>query len=324
MSLLGDIINELADKNVSLTYPLLKTKILAKRLRNKQLIDWVDKELGVYPNGEEIPDYRKYPAKLTLDATEGPHQFNDYPVPTYLLPDDVRAGICTVEIRQAVAALETLISSDKSGTVEISLPAEALLVVQDSIRQTGHPDFRMHALHKTVSISIIAQVLASIRKKLLDFALELEQEFGEETDIQTLKANNLQITHIMNTTINTTGNSNTVNTGSGATVTATINQQSVGQGVTAESVAEEIRQLTAQIQELLRQSDGDKDAKEEVVHQLATVDRQVGKETPNFTIAGKALGVVETLLTDALSGQTAPVILAGIQQVIGHIQTLSH
>jgi hypothetical protein len=98
----------------------------------------------------------------------------------------------------------------------------------------------------------------------------------------------------------------------------------VGQGFTAESVAEEIRQLTAQIRELLERENMDEDTKEDVTYQLAAVERQSAKEAPNFTVAGKALGVVETLLTDALSSQTAPVILAGIQQVIGHIHVLSY
>jgi len=322
MSSLRDIIKELGDKDVSLSSPLRKIKILASRLQNKPLLDWANRELGVYTNGEALPDYRKYPAKLTMDATTGPHQYNDYPVPTYLLPDDVRPGICTVEIRQSVATLEALISSNKSGEVEVSLPAEALLVVQESIRQSGNPGFQIHALHKTVSITTIDQVLASVREKLLDFALELEKELGEETDIQTLSADNSQITHIVNNIINTTGSGNVINTGQSATVTTTIHQQSVERGITAESVAEEIRQLTAQIRDSLKQPDGNEDAKEEMIHQLATVDRQVGKETPSFIIAGRALGIVETLLTDALSSQTAPVILAGIQQVIGHINVL--
>lgn len=153
----------------------------------------------------------------------------------------------------------------------------------------------------------------------LEKFIEANEARDSQKAIQEAKAN---LRTVINS-ITTSGNGNVINTGNDATVTATIHQQSVGHGVTAESVADEIRQFTTQIRELLERENVNEETKEDITHQLTAVERQVSRETPNFTIAGKALSVVETLLTDALSNQTAPVILAGIHQVMAHIQTLS-
>ena len=64
MSLLGDIINELVDSNESLSSPLLKTKVLATRLKNEELLSWVNHEVMGYSDEVELPRYRKYTADI--------------------------------------------------------------------------------------------------------------------------------------------------------------------------------------------------------------------------------------------------------------------
>jgi len=43
-----DIVNQLTDTTSSLTSILLKVKVLAVRLKNQRLIDWVTKEIEGY------------------------------------------------------------------------------------------------------------------------------------------------------------------------------------------------------------------------------------------------------------------------------------
>lgn len=50
MKLLDTIISELVNVEISLSSPLLKTKILASRLQNKELLEWVNNELKGYSN----------------------------------------------------------------------------------------------------------------------------------------------------------------------------------------------------------------------------------------------------------------------------------
>ncbi|MBF4465869.1 hypothetical protein IRZ99_11440 [Flavobacterium sp. LC2016-12] len=64
MKLVNDIINELIDTEKSVSSPLLKTKVLASRLQNATLLNWVTKELKGYDCLSELPDYRKFEGNI--------------------------------------------------------------------------------------------------------------------------------------------------------------------------------------------------------------------------------------------------------------------
>ena len=57
----------------------------------------------------------------------------------------------------------------------------------------------------------------------MEFMLEMEKEFGLETELMVLQRNNAKINYIMNNTITNNGDGNVVNTGEGSTVNAVIN-----------------------------------------------------------------------------------------------------
>ena len=63
MKLIGDIINELVDSDKSIASPLLKTKVLASRLKNNDLLTWVNSELSGYIN--DVPNYRIFGCSIT-------------------------------------------------------------------------------------------------------------------------------------------------------------------------------------------------------------------------------------------------------------------
>ena len=65
MKLIHEIINELIDTDKSISSPLLKTKVLASRLQNDVLLNWVSYELKGYHTGGDLPDYRKYSGNIT-------------------------------------------------------------------------------------------------------------------------------------------------------------------------------------------------------------------------------------------------------------------
>lgn len=56
MDLVSRIINELVDDKSSLNGALLKTKVLASRIGNQELIAWTNSELSGYDDESELPD----------------------------------------------------------------------------------------------------------------------------------------------------------------------------------------------------------------------------------------------------------------------------
>lgn len=58
MSRLSDIISAATDDSVSVAALLRMVMVVAARMDTPPLIDWVHNELGGYPEGAVVPDYR--------------------------------------------------------------------------------------------------------------------------------------------------------------------------------------------------------------------------------------------------------------------------
>lgn len=221
MKIIGDIINELADSRISLTSPLLKTKVLATRIKNDCLLAWVDSELSGYTNPEDLPGYRSFHCSLTGTYLNGYTTFSNQALPASVLPASIRDMYCTMDFAQSVEALESLKSKD-GGVLHVSLNAEMISVLENYLKKMNNPFLQILAAHKSLPDTSLNQILSVIRSKLLDFMLKLEEEFGTSTDIQILQRSNKKITSIMNQTIVTNGNGNLLNTGDSAKIKARI------------------------------------------------------------------------------------------------------
>lgn len=225
MKLVSDIINELIDSEKSLTAPLLKTKVLATRIKNDELLKWVNNELGGYSTGSELPSYRKSEGNLTGNCIQGNYQYNNQPLATIGLPDGLREALHDMSFYQGVSTLESMNSENKSGRLEKTISPELTELMAQNIRKMGNPFFNILSAKCTISVSQVTQVLGSVRSQLLDFMLKLDEEFGTITEIEDLKTKNQQITKFMSQTIINKGDGNVINTGDKAEIKASINIQ---------------------------------------------------------------------------------------------------
>lgn len=219
MQLIETIINELTDVGLSLTSPLLKTKVLASRIGNNELSNWVNLELNGYKDKEDLPDYRKATGNLIGDYLNGTMRVSNHilPIPSFenSFDDELRSfelydGIDPLE-KMSTIANESLVKQFNQAQVAI---IQNLLVSYANVAG----NFQLFTVGISVPAGILKTTLNAVRNKLLDFMIALETEFGLEVKIETLQSNHKKITTIMNTTINTNGDGNLINTGVGATV----------------------------------------------------------------------------------------------------------
>ncbi|MBD2752622.1 hypothetical protein [Spirosoma validum] len=116
---------------------------------------------------------------------------------------------------------------------------------------------------------------------------------------------------------NNSGHGNIINTGNNSFLKATANRSNSVRVSTPETLKDELQKLTTQIKDLLDKIDTlESDTKEEAIHQVEVVERQVAKAEPNFSLIGKALQMIETLLMDAVSNEYTPLILDGIRHLL--------
>ncbi|WP_018616604.1 hypothetical protein [Segetibacter koreensis] len=226
MKLISDIVNELVDVYKPLTSPLLKTKVLATRVKNDELLNWVNHELNGYESRSLVPGYRTCSGDVIANFIVGNRKFTNMALPTSSLPKDVEEAFISMNFTENVEALEALreqIKSGKSAKVETAFSAENIAYLQFNLNRNGNPNLQILSAKKWTASNIIIEILAIIRSKLLDFMLKFEEEFGHISEIKELQNENKTITSIMNHTIINTGDANVVNTGDKATVKAAIN-----------------------------------------------------------------------------------------------------
>lgn len=223
MKLINDIINELIDTDKSITSPLLKTKVLASRLQNDVLFNWVSNELKGYDELEELPNYRKCLGSITGTFINGNMQYNDQAVPTVGLKKEFETSLRAFNFNQSISTLETLKSDKKSSVLEHNFSAEVVGLIQANWRKMGNPWLQLVNCKKSIPANVVTDILSFVRNNLLDFMLKIDAEFGNITEIDELKTKQKEIATIMNQTIiNNTADGNFVNTGDRAKITSTI------------------------------------------------------------------------------------------------------
>lgn len=218
---INDIINELVDSKTSISAPLLKTLVLANRLGNDELLNWVKQELDGYKSVENIPSYRICNCQIIGDYNNGNYKVTKYQIPLNNLKEDIQDKLQSINFFEGVASLESMITNSGGNTLEIPLDTDVVRYVQNHLQ--GHnPRLQLLNLSKRFSPNMIIEILSKIRHRLLNFMLKIEKEFGEETEFEDLKNEEKLIQYFMSQTI-ISGDGNVVNNGSDSKISATIN-----------------------------------------------------------------------------------------------------
>lgn len=232
MKLISDIINDLVDSDKSISSALLKTKVLATRIKNQELLAWVSSELSGFKTKKSLPDYRTYTGSITGTYINGNMQYNDQPIPTAGLDLELEETLKSFDFYQSISGLENQQKENKSGTLEYTFPAEIIGLIQHNWRKMGNPYLQLVNAKKVISIHAVTEIVSTVRNTLLDFMLKIDEEFGNLTEIEDLIAKKEQIEQIMSQTIiHTTGHGNIINTGhlTGSENTVTVNEANKGE-----------------------------------------------------------------------------------------------
>jgi hypothetical protein len=280
MHLIGVILNDLMDNNISLTVPLSKTKVLATRINNQDLLAWVNKELGGYGTDDSVPRYRITQGKLKGDFLYGNRQGTNIPI-TLETNNKTHQRIHTAHFKESVAQLENL-SKSESRMLKYEFHSPLTRSIEKLLQEVNGPYFQLFSAGLAIPTGFVREILSSIHSRLLDLILALETEFGVEAEISTLKSNNDFITNYVITTINNNGDGNVTNTGANTNLNAKI---SISKGdkekLKNELMANEI-------------------ANEDINTLLSIIDTE--KIADNGVFGEKVNGWVKTMLSKALEG----------------------
>lgn len=215
MELIGEIINLLVDEDKSLNSAFLKTKVLASRIKNNSLAEWVNNESNGYINDETLPDYRRDIQTLVQgDYIVGNAKYQNQTIPVYSLSEKYNIDLTKIHFRQSISFFESFSGGANGQILAIPIEAEITGLIEHEWRSLGNPYLSLNSARRIITISTIKDLLAKVRNKLLDFMLEVENQFGHITEFKDLSLRNNEITNVFyQTVINNSGNDNIVNTG---------------------------------------------------------------------------------------------------------------
>ena len=140
----SQIIKDLANGVVDTQTALKRTKVLLQELDNDDLLQWINYEIGGYPNDVDVPEYRIISGQLYGTHFKGSlanHiQYNHVPIPLGNLPEDIKTNILTVELRQGIGTLKNMITeSQQNGNRGLAkpIPAEYYPVIAQANNDLG-------------------------------------------------------------------------------------------------------------------------------------------------------------------------------------------
>lgn len=240
MTIIEQIIDELSDSEKSLTNPLLKTKVLATRIGNEELMKWTNDELSGYKE-QELPSYRLGKSNITCTMQQGYSIQENVPLPLMVFERNFMDELLKFRFNDSIQTLENQERENRNGMIYKDFGPDMCAYMTKMAIEAGQR-FAITTMRVVVHVSQITQVLAEVRAKLLDFMLQLEKEVPNLDDLiknkLVVKENiNEKVEQIYHQTIiNTSGFGNTITAGERNTVTSNIN-------ITQGSVADLKREL---------------------------------------------------------------------------------
>lgn len=200
MSLLHEIQDAATNDTASLTTVLRKCRILATRLKHDGLKDWTQFELDGYRSEKNIPPYRTIRCHSFGNFFGIPGQeMRNAPIPFTSIPKEVRDVLTLLHFRQGVAGLQEMVKQAHKDTLQNRWAADANKMFGASI----YPGLILMEAWNVVPVSFIVGILDTVRNRILNFALEVEEQNPRAGDVASPSTpiSPSKIQQIFNTTI---------------------------------------------------------------------------------------------------------------------------
>jgi len=167
---LQELKNEVTKSNIRVSELLRKVKIIAKEINDQNFLSWIEKEVGGYSNGEEVPEYR-----IIHGEPKGWNPYHGW-VPWIIDNPEKQEIISQRGVSQAIGELEQLISNgSKNSSLQMPYSEELQSKISKSVGL-------LTKFTLMVSQNAIVGILEVVRNKLLDWLISVDDN---DTKIKT-------------------------------------------------------------------------------------------------------------------------------------------
>lgn len=173
MDMLRQIQADLLKQDVPLSTTLRKAKVLASQLRSDELRNWVSQELDGYKSSNELPDYRVIPTGCVGKWTNGYRMITNHAVPLMRIDDEnlKKHWLTTFYLYDGIRTVEELATGQERHFI---LPSDITVLVNHFVSEHGSGFVE---LEYVVGTHTFEQVLDTVKNRLLDFVLKLDENW---------------------------------------------------------------------------------------------------------------------------------------------------
>jgi len=200
MSLLNEIINSAVSEDSNLGEILRKCKVLASKLNNPTLAEWLIHEANGYPKESDIPGYRKLTLTVKGNFDNCAYSVSNVTVPNMCIPKEARETFKYSEFRESVHSAQELIrGANETGIYKTSVGDLAVF-----LHNKVYDGYGCRGAWGEIGKSGLVEIVNTVRNKILDFALDLQKNIPEAEDITLIKPQEVDqnlMTQIVNNNI---------------------------------------------------------------------------------------------------------------------------
>lgn len=312
-SIIKSIQGDILDSNESLCSILLKAKILACQLKNDNLKDWISCELNGYQANGILPDYRILPTLPFGDISSPSKKYERIQIPLDKTSDSFKKIATEIRLIHGIKVIEEL--SNRNSSITFPMSREEIGIWTCSNFRPIDILFggcECLQIVRPVSVEIFKQILLTIRSRLLDFILELENLTwkieNENLYINKEIVNRLVNVYIFNQPHNMTTfyqpNQRVQNQNNAGHNILNSNQTSEKNIDNRKTLEKELRKLKREIVDAGNINLIDLSVAEDIEHELSCVIQETKKSKPNRDFMLKRMEKSKDLLNN-VAGITA-------------------
>jgi hypothetical protein len=283
-SIVLELQKEAMDKNIEISDLLRKALAVAIKLNITDFIIWVNQELYGYKEGDDIPEYR---------IVEG--IIKEY-TPNHRIEALHINKQSTREIHYPVSEIIACLKDKKEGCLIITYPENEYKLIEKMKHTLGIKNVNMELVLQ-VEDATFTRILDTVRTKVLEYALKLEQEGIIGTGISFSTEEKQKASSI---TYNITNNIGSMNNSQLQQSSATANQTYNG-NLNIDNIKSLIKEIKAKTPDL-NLSDQDLTKLNSKIEEL---EKQINLNTPQDNIIKQCLTSIRTICEGVASNAIA-------------------
>lgn len=325
---INEIIEAVSDSSCNLSDTLLKVKVVAHKLDNSRLMEWVEDELQGY-GSKPVPQYRVVPAQMRGNMMQdrgfgGMLQRRNEILPVDALPGTMAQSCKRHDLTSSIFEITHMLSAE--GSIQLHLPVQIGFYITEKTLANG---WQIENCWKEISRNSLQNIVGAVKNQLLTLMLELSRSLREleklEVSVKTQRIDDMvknTIGEINGGTVNINFGDKVVQAGSSGSNNL-VNAQAgdSNEMVVPTQALSEVRALVEEIKSQMARATVPDDQVAKIQAQLDLIGEELMTPEPKATIVSGLLQNVHGLLLGVAGNVFTPVVIEQVNNLVSQLSS---